>query len=340
VRSNTNKKRSTLADVAAAAGVSKMTASRALRGAGDVSPANIEKVRQKALEIGYVGNHVASSLSGQQSPLVGVVVPTLENIVFAEVVTGIAEALAGTSIQPFFGVTDYRLEKEYEIIRAMLSWNPTGIIITGLDQPEKTQSILRASGVPVVQIMDSDGTPIDHCVGFSQFQAGATMAKHLIESGRSLFGYVGGDIVRDTRAGKRLAGFESELEKQGLALLGKKIGEGGTSVAKGRAMTKQLIDELPNLDCIYFSNDDMATGGALHCMAKGIDVGSELALVGFNGLEILNDLPVPISTSYTPRREIGRAAVEVLLNDVGSSSTSGQILTQFVPSIKLGEVVD
>jgi len=266
---------------------------------------------------------------------VGVVVPTLENIVFAEVVTGIAEALDGTGIQPFFGVTDYDLEKEYEVVRAMLSWNPTGIIITGLDQTEKTHSILSASSVPIVQIMDSDGTPIDRCVGFSQSDAGASMAKHLVESGHSRFGYVGCDIVRDMRAGKRLAGFEAELEKQGMTLIGRKIGEGVTSIAKGRALTRQLIDELPTLDCIYFSNDDMATGGALHCMATGIEVGSELTLVGFNGLEILKDLPVPICTSYTPRREIGRAAVDTLLNDVGSDVRSNTKETQFAPSILL-----
>ncbi len=314
-----------------------MTASRALRGAADVSAANVEKVNQKALEIGYVGNHVASSLSGQQSSLVGVVVPSLENIVFAEVVTGIAEALDGTGIQPFFGVTDYSLEKEHDIVRAMLSWNPTGIIITGLDQPEKTQSILRTCDVPVVQIMDCDGTPIDRCVGFSQIQAGASMAKHLIKSGRRRFGYVGNDIVRDKRAGKRLAGFEAELKKYGLSLLGRKIGEVGTSIAKGRAMTQQLLDEQPTLDCIYFSNDDMATGGAMHCIASGIEVGSKLTLVGFNGLEILKDLPVPIGTSHTPRREIGQAAVKLLLNGADSDEESGPKEKQFIPSIRMGE---
>jgi len=317
-----------------------MTASRALRGAADVSPTNIEIVRQKALEIGYVGNHVASSLSGKASSLVGVVVPSLENTVFAEVVTGVAAALDGTGIQPFFGVTDYVEEKEYEIVRAMLSWNPAGIIITGLDQQEKTLSILRASGVPVVQIMDSDGTPIDGCVGFSQTQAGASMAKHLFDSGRRRFGYVGGDIVKDTRAAKRLAGFEAELEKQGLTLIGQKIGEGVTSVAKGRALTEQLMNEHPSLDCIYFANDDMATGGAMHCMASGIEVNSELTLVGFNGLEILKDLPVPICTSYTPRREIGQAAVEVLLSETVSSEKSEPRERLFEPSIQLWGVTN
>jgi len=84
----------------------------------------------------------------------------------------------------------------------------------------------------------------------------------------------------------------------------------------------------------------MATGGAMHCMASGIEVNSELTLVGFNGLEILKDLPVPICTSYTPRREIGQAAVEVLLSDTVSSEKSEPRERLFEPSIQLWGVTN
>ena len=160
------KSRITLADVAVAAGVSKMTASRALRGAADVSQNNIAKVRQAAKELGYVGNHLASSLSGQRSNLIGVIVPSLGNIVFAEVLSGVAEGLEGSGLQPVFGVTDYDLEKEYEVIRNMLSWNPAGLVVTGLDQSEDPRRLLQNADVPIVQIMDLDGVPVDACAGF------------------------------------------------------------------------------------------------------------------------------------------------------------------------------
>ena len=172
-----------MADVARVAGVSKMTASRALRGAGDVSKSNVDNVRKAAKEIGYVGNHLATSLSNQRSDLIGVVVPSLQNIVFAEVLSGIAEAIAGSEIQAVFGVTDYDPDKEYDVIRKMLSWNPAGLIVTGLDQPDDTRRLLKDADLPVVQIMDVDGSPIDACVGLSHHSAGKAMAEALIDVG-------------------------------------------------------------------------------------------------------------------------------------------------------------
>lgn len=332
---NSKKKRATLVDVAAAAGVSKMTVSRALRGAADVSDVNIEKVRRAAREIGYVGNPLASSLSGQRAPLVGVVVPSLENIVFAEVVTGIAETLDGTGIQPFFGVTNYQREKEFDIVKAMLAWNPAGLIVTGLDQSDETRHLLQNSDLPIVQIMDLDGSPIDCCVGFSQTQTGADIARALIEKGCSKFGFVGSGIDQDTRAAKRLAGFETTLEEHNLQLLATQIDTGLTSSTKGRVLTEQLLEHHPNLDCIYYSNDDLAIGGAFHCIKTGIKVGSELTLVGFNGLDILNDLPIPICTTLTPRKEIGQAAVEMLLDRDKQGQKVESTVRQFFPTIKL-----
>ena len=172
----TTSRRPTLSDVAAEAGVSKMTASRALRGAGDVSKASVDLVTQAARQIGYVGNPLAASLSGKRSGLIGVVIPSLTNIVFAEVLSGIAEGIEGSGMQPVFGVTNYNPDKEYEVIRNMLSWNPAGLIVTGLDQPEDTLRLLENAPVSVVQIMDLDGTPVSACVGMSHHAAGAAMA--------------------------------------------------------------------------------------------------------------------------------------------------------------------
>lgn len=321
--------------MATAAGVSKMTASRALRGAADVSEENVNKVRQTAQQIGYVGNPLASSLAGQQAPLVGVVVPTLTNTVFAEVVTGIAQALDGTGIQPFFGVTDYLVKKEFDVVRAMLAWNPVGLIVTGLDQSDDTRMLLQGADIPIVQVMDLDGTPIDGCVGFSHTEAGASIAAALIDAGCRRFGFVGCGLDRDTRAAKRLAGFEAELQKHGLGLVDKQTDNGLTSINKGRTLTSELLQRQQSLDCIYFPNDDMATGGALHCIAAGIDVGINLTLVGFNGLEILDSLPVPVCTSHTPRREIGEAAVAMLMQRRSSGSKGKPITKRFVPSITL-----
>ena len=306
------KRHSTLDDVAALAGVSRMTASRALRGAGDVSPATVEKVRRAARDIGYVGNPLAASLSGQRSDLIGVVVPSVSNIVFAEVLAGIAEGIEGSGLQPVFGVTDYDPGREHDVIRSLLSWKPSGMIVTGLDQSEATIRLLKTADVPVVQIMDLDGTPVDACVGFSQAAAGAAMAQAMIARGRRRFGYVGCGLERDTRARKRLAGFEAALAGLGLGLAQRELEAASSTIGAGRRMTARLLSGAPDLDCIYDSNDDRAAGGALHCLAEGIAVPEALTLAGFNGLDIIDSLPVRVATSRTPRRDIGRMAAEIL----------------------------
>ena len=308
------KKRATLADVAAAAGVSKMTASRALRRAADVSPSSLEKVHQAARDIGYVGNHLAMSLSNQRSDLIGVVIPTMRNIVFSEVLSGIATGIEGSGLQPVFGVTEYDPEKEYDVIRNMLSWNPVGLIVTGLDQAIDAKRLLEASEVPVVQIMDLDGTPVDACVGLSHRAAGADMARALIQAGRKRFGYVGCGLDRDTRAQKRLAGFRDTLLEAGLYIEAQVTEADLSTIGAGRSLTMRILKDHPKLDCLYYSNDDVAAGGAFHCIAHNIDVPDDLLLAGFNGLDFVQSLPVKIATMQTPRHDIGEQAARIILD--------------------------
>lgn len=306
-------KNKTLKDVAAAAGVSKMTASRALRRDKDVSEANIEKVRQAARDIGYIGNHLAASFANKRTDLIGVVVPAMTNVVFPQVLSGVSEALAGSGFQPVFGVTDYDDEKEYEILRNMLSWRPAGLILTGLDQPANTLKLLENTDIPIVQMMDSDGSPVDNCVGFSQTLAGRDMAMAILSSGRKRIGYIG---KKDTRAAKRRSGFLSALADHGIGYHAERLFDGPSSVEMGRRLAEDLIATERNLDCIYFSNDDLALGCLGFCLERGIDLPETLTLVGFNGLELLNAFPGKIATSRTSRQEIGRIAAEIVLSSL------------------------
>lgn len=308
------KKNKTLEDVALAAGVSKMTASRALRGDKDVSAKNVERVTKAARDIGYFGNHLAASLSSKRSDLIGVVVPGMSNIVFPQVMSGVSSALAGTGFQPVFGVTDYDAEKEYEILRNMLSWRPAGLILTGLDQARETRKLLENTDVPVVQIMDSDGEPLDLCVGFSHIQAGRDMAKAILSANRRKIAFACANISKDTRAAKRRQGFLKALTEEGLGFVGERTLDVPSSVAVGRQLAEDLLKHHPEIDCIYFSNDDLAVGGLGYCIEHNIRVPEAVALVGFNDLDLLNAFPGKIATSRTAREQIGRKAAEMILN--------------------------
>ncbi|MGI2033593.1 LacI family DNA-binding transcriptional regulator [Rhizobium panacihumi] len=307
-------RRSTLEEVAALAGVSKMTASRALRGASDVADDTRVRVQQAAERLSYVGNRLALSLSSQRTNLVAVVVPSMSNTVFPEVLSGITTGLEGTGMQAVFGISDYDEAKEREIIRDMLSWQPSAIIVTGLDQRDDTLRMLKSAGIPVIQVMDLDGTPIDFNVGLSHGDAGRDMAAALLAAGRRKIAYVGSALARDLRAGKRKAAFEHVLADQGLSFVAEQLDDGFSSIALGKRLTTHMLAAKPDIDCIYYSNDDMAAGGLFACMELGIDVPSQIVLSGFNGLDLTDSLPAPIATSKSPRRAMGEAAARLIID--------------------------
>ena len=102
----------TLRDVSEASNVSEMTVSRVLRGRGDVSETTRERVLKAAKELGYVPNKIAGALASQKVNLVAVVIPSMSNMVFPEVMTGVNNVLEGTELQPVVGITNYMPEKE------------------------------------------------------------------------------------------------------------------------------------------------------------------------------------------------------------------------------------
>ena len=129
----------TLRDVSEASGVSEMTVSRVLRNRGDVSEATREKVLNAAKTLGYVPNKIAGALASSRVNLVAVIIPSLSNMVFPEVMTGISEVLDGTPLQPVVGVTNYLPEKEEEVLFEMLSWRPSGVILAGLEHSDASR---------------------------------------------------------------------------------------------------------------------------------------------------------------------------------------------------------
>ncbi len=323
----------TLEEVATEAGVSKMTASRALRGAADVSTETRDRVVEAATRMNYVGNRLALSLSSRRTNLVAVVVPSMSNIVFPEVLAGISAGLDGSGMQAVFGISDYDMAKEREIIRDMLSWQPCAIIVTGLDQPEETVDLLRHADIPVIQLMDLDGAPIDFNVGLSHGAAGEDMAEALVAAGRRRFGYVGSALARDLRAGKRKAGFERALRAHGLGFAEQRIDDAFSSIALGKQLTTAMLAAVPDIDCIYYSNDDMACGGLFACMELGVVVPRQILIAGFNGLDLVNSLPAPVATSRSPRRAIGQVAAQLVRQAVAGGGDAREKTIVFKPTI-------
>lgn len=334
----TQKNRSlTLRDVSEASGVSEMTVSRVLRNRGDVSAATRDKVLTAAKELGYVPNKIAGALASQRVNLVAVIIPSLSNMVFPEVLSGISQVLEDTELQPVVGVTDYLPEKEEKVLYEMLSWRPSGVIIAGLEHTEASRAMLQASGIPVVEIMDTDGDPVDAMVGISHRRAGREMAAAILKAGYKKIAFLGTKMPLDHRARKRFEGFTEVLAKSGVEVVDREFYSGGSALAKGREMTEAVLKRSPDVDFIYYSNDMIGAGGLLYLLEKGIDVPGQIGLAGFNGVELLQGLPRQLATMDACRREIGTKAAEIIAARVNDVEKEGQVT--LAPTISFGDTL-
>lgn len=329
----------TLRDVSQASGVSEMTVSRVLRNRGDVSQNTRDKVLLVAKQLGYVPNKIAGALASQRVNLVAVIIPSLSNMVFPEVMTGISEVLETTDLQPVVGVTDYLPEKEERVLYEMLSWRPSGVIIAGLEHSETSAMMLKASGIPVVEIMDIDGSPVDAMVGISHRRAGREMAVSILKAGYRKIGFLGTKMPLDHRARKRFEGFTEALAKSGVEVTDQEFYSGGSALVKGREMTQELLRRNPNLDFLYFSNDLIGAGGLLYLIEKGISIPNQIGLAGFNGVELLKGLPRQLATMDACRSEIGRKAAEMIVQQVNHPKTSFEKVHELVPKIDFGDTL-
>ncbi|WP_425072109.1 LacI family DNA-binding transcriptional regulator [Sagittula sp. S175] len=307
----TQETRPTMGDIARTAGVSQMTVSRVMRGSGQVSEAVRQRVEEAARALGYVPNRLAMALRDDSTPLVAVILPTLENRVFSEVLGGVTEVLGRHGLQPVFGVTEYDLEREEELVRDLLAWRPRGVILPGLEHTEATRAALRASGVRVAEVMDIDGAPIAAAFGVSQAEAGRMTARHMLARGYRRFAHVGGPRGRDLRAEKRLAGFREVVREAGAEVVAEEVVDGPSMVA-GRLATGRLLDGV-RPEAVYYANDDLAAGGMMECLARGVAMPGGLALAGFNGLAFLDALPCRLTTVETPRHEMGLRAARYVV---------------------------
>lgn len=300
--------RPTMEDVADKAGVSQMTVSRVMNSKGYISQDVRDRVTSAADEIGYVQNRLARGLRSEKTPLIAVVLPTLGNSVFNDVLSGITDALTDEGCRPVFGVTEYSQAKEDALVRDLLSWRPSGIILAGLEHSDVTRKAIAAADVRVAEIMDIDGMPMSVAIGLSQTAAGVATAKHMLAKGHRRFVYAGSHSGRDLRAAKRLEGFRQTLREAGATLLSEDISDKPSSMVEGRRMTFDILSRPDRPDAIYYSNDDLATGGMMHCLSEGIQMPDDIALAGFNGLPFLDALPVRLTTIETPRYEMGKQA--------------------------------
>ncbi|MFZ6692608.1 LacI family DNA-binding transcriptional regulator [Undibacterium sp. SXout20W] len=301
----------TLADVAAKAGVASMTASRAINQPEMVSESLRQRVELAVSELGYVPNRAARALASAHSNVIVVLVPSLSNAVFTEVLAGIQDALDTDHYQILIGNTRYSDAEEEKLLSIYMQSNPDGILLSGLSHSPRVEQILKTSQVPIVSMMDLAEKKQQISVGFSQFQAAYTMTRYLIYKGHRRIAFMGAQL--DERTLKRAEGYrkamhESTLYDHQLEVM---VSDPST-IALGAELLGRILAATPDCDAIFCCNDDLAHGAIYQCQRRGIAVPEQMAIAGFNDLPASAWMKPSVTTISTPRYRVGFEAAKLL----------------------------
>lgn len=326
--------RPTMADVAQAAGVSTMTVSRALKDRSLVSEKAAARVFEAVEVLGYVLDQSAGALSSQRTGFVVTLVPSLNNSTFADTVRGITEVLSAEGLQLLLGSTDYQVEKEEQLIEAMLRRRPEGIIVTGGSHTERGRKLLMMSGIPVIETWDLPQRPIQHVVGFSNAEAVRALVHRLHERGYRNIAFIGGTSLRDTRGADRRMGYQRAIEELGLPK-GRVISFGmpPISISQGGEALVQLMTQWPDVDAAVCVSDLSAFGAIMEARRRGWSVPERIAIAGFGDFEIARCCYPSITTVSIDGEEIGRLSAHQLLSamDAARNGESLAAETMMVP---------
>lgn len=304
--------RATLEQVAGMAGVSIMTASRALSQPQMVSELTRVKVERAVAELGYVPNRAARALASSQSHVIVVLVPSFSNAVFTAVLEGIHDAVAPGQYQLLIGNTYYSQAEEEKLLRTYLQSSPDGILFSSQAHSPAVAKMLEASQVPSVSMMDLSDEPGALSVGFSQFEAGMEMTRHLVKKGYRRIGFIGAQL--DERTLRRADGYRAAMVEAGLAdpRLELMVPERST-IALGAELMGQMMANMPDCDAVFCCNDDLAHGAVYHCQRHGVQIPQEIAVCGFNDLPASAWMMPSLTTIDTPRYQVGFEAASLLL---------------------------
>jgi LacI family gluconate utilization system Gnt-I transcriptional repressor len=314
-----------MSDVAEIAGVSAMTVSRALTDPDVVSPNTLKRIKAAIRATGYVPNRVAGSLSSRRSNVVGLIVPSLRNSLFAETIQGVADIL-GSKFDLMIADSGYTLKREEVAVEAFLSQRICGVVLHNTSHTPRTRRLIQEAAIPCVETGNLIAKPIDMIVGFSNHAAAFAMTEHLIERGYQRIGFVGLPIKENDRASERRLGYLAALAKHGRPADPSSILEAPPGLQSGGLALVKLVQDVPDLDAVFLTGDVLATGAVLEANRRGWAVPARIAIAGSDDDDFQACLIPPLTSLRFPRYEIGRHAAGLLVDRVLGRSSGGAVV--------------
>ena len=268
-----------------------------------------ERVQRASHTLGYVPNASARSLRTQRSRVIGVVLPTLLNPVFAECLDGIAQAAsaAGYAILPI--TTHYQLEQEEQAVQQLLAGNVDGMVLV-VSHPATSTALARLRAAQLPYVLAYNRHPEHACVSVDSEQAVHDLVAHLAGLGHRRITLISGQLAASDRAQQRLRGFSAGMAAQGLD------GSQWLEVPFVETAVQSICARLqrsPRPTALMCSNDLLAIRSIRAAHLAGLRVPQDISVTGFDGIALGEDLTPMLSTITQPNGAIGQRSVELLV---------------------------
>lgn len=306
--------------VAKRAGVSAITVSRVLNHPDKVAEDTRSRVWAAIKATGYIPNLIAGGLASSRTRVVGIIVPTITNSIFADTVQGMTDVLAAHSYQLLLATSGYSLEAEAGLVSAFLAQRPSGLVLTGLSHAKRTFDLLKRAEVPVVETWSTARKPIDMLVGFSNENAAFEMMRALAGMGYRKIGFVVAPVKHNDRALGRRTGYRRAVKQLGLVEDRSLEREALFTLENGSRALSDLVGQHPDVEAIFFANDILAAGGLLECARRGWPVPQRLGIAGFDDVDLASQTVPALTTVRIPRYEIGASAARLILERLAGAT--------------------
>ncbi|MCL4744931.1 MAG: LacI family DNA-binding transcriptional regulator [Burkholderiaceae bacterium] len=296
-----------LADVAALAGVSSGTVSRALSRPDMISDTTRARVLAAAERLGYVANGSARALAMRRTLTIGAIVPRFGTSSFPTMVQGLESTLAAEGYTLLLSAPEHSSAREPAILRTLLERGVDAVALLGAEQSAQTFSILNAHRIPFVLMWARNSREAD-CIGFDERAAAALVIDHLADLGHRDVGFIGGSTSDNERARERFRGIVEALARRGMSLCPQALIETEYGFREGFDAMQAIVGARAPVSAVVCGNDYLAAGALSALDRAGIPVPQALSIASFNDNEFAAYLHPPLTSVHLPIGQIGEAA--------------------------------
>ncbi len=307
----------TIKDIAKEAHVSYATVSRAFNGGYGVRQATRSRIMEIATRLNYSPNGIARGLVKKQTKTIGLIIPDITNPFYPEVARGIEEGAKGDGFSVFLCNTNWEQDRQSQYIDLLAEKRVDGIIIAPVSDASDPAQERLFDSIPVVYVDRPPQNTNRSYVVIDNVRGGFLATKHLIEAGYGTIGFIGA-AEQSMPIDERLAGYKMAMERYGRHVEDRYIKIGHFKQEIGASFIEMMIGEGDYPRAVFAENDIVALGVIQGARKMGLSVPEDIAVVGFDDIPIASFQYVQLSTVLQPKYEMGKAAVKILLEDIGA----------------------